>query len=329
MEVVTWSLAVIAISIILAQILRYVSKRVLPVRAFKIFDECLAAMQCSVAVLECGVIASFFGPWSWTAILSAFIFGTVKHYTFIKGKYFANPVSFVDRYYLAGKKSLLSPVFIFTVIAAQIIGSLLAHPISKLFWGKTYSLHHNRMMLMDCRTTLEVPFMQGLMVEFFTTFVAWATDSVTPIKWKPPVRSAVSVCLVLAFLKTSGAWMNPAMATAHTFNCAGHKNHWEHLIVYWLGPYMAAIMFFELKQFASFLRERRKHLPPIATKPVKMNSHEPDKENNDVEESQDQGLFGQLTAAFTPNINGNNPQTNYHRNPGGSLRQRVTSIGPG
>eukprot|EP00112_Aurelia_sp_Birch-Aquarium-sp1_P019886 Seg5006.2 transcript_id=Seg5006.2/GoldUCD/mRNA.D3Y31 product=Aquaporin-11 protein_id=Seg5006.2/GoldUCD/D3Y31 len=258
MEVVVWSLAVLAITITLAQILRRILRIFLREEIFKIVDEFLAAMQCSIGILECGVVSGAFGPWSWFSIMSVFIFSTVKHFTFIKGKYVANPCSFIDRFYNAGKVCPDSPAFIIAIVGAQLIGALFAHPVSRLLWGKTYSTYHNTVMFAECQSTLEVPFLYGFGVEFFTTFIAWASDSMTPIIWKPPVRSAVSISLALTFMKTSGAWMNPAAATAHTFNCTGHDNPWEHFVAYWLGPYMAVIVLYEVKELWKTIKENRK-----------------------------------------------------------------------
>ena len=328
MEVVIWSLVVVAVSTLIAQILRRTMKQVLAEKVFKIFDECLAALQCSVAIMECGVISGVFGPWSFVSLLSVFIFGVIKHSTFMRGKYVGNPVCFIDRYYAAGKKPVDSPVFIASNIGAQLVGSLLAHPLSKLFWGKTYSEHHNRVMLVECKTTLEVTFMQGMMVEFFTTFVAWMTDSMTPLNWKPPVRSAVSLALVLTFLKTSGAWMNPAMATAHTINCKGHDNHGEHFITYWLGPFMASILFNEMKEFFALVKEKRETSKDAKLGAVEFQESEPE-EKKAIDLPQSNGIHEQLPANAVQKKNESLSQTKYHRSPGGSLRQRISSLGPG
>lgn len=336
MEVILWSLVVIAASTALAQALRYVIRRVFRDHVFKILDECLAAMQCSIAILECGVVSSCFGPWSWITITSVFIFGAVKHLTFIKGKYIANPLSFIDHYYMAGKRCLFSPFFIVWNISAQLVGSLLAHPLSRLFWGKTYSQHHNRIMLMECKTSLEVPFAQGLLVEFFTTLVAWMSDSVTPLKWKPPVRSAVSISLVLTFLNTSGSWMNPAMATAHTFNCEGHEDHWEHFITYWLGPFMAVILFNEMKELFATIKEKRQNSVKFVEQST-INSNRLNAQETKGDDSVDTAMKFQERRKDNHHFNDKSvqeknddlPNTKYHRSPGGSLRQRMSSLGPG
>ena len=324
MEVFLWSLGVIAVSTVLLQALRYVMKHVLVEKMFRIVDECLAAMQCSVVILECGVISDVFGSWSWVSLLFVFIFGTIKHTTFMKGGYIGNPVCFIDRYYKAGKRSVDSPAFILGNIGAQILGSLLAHPLSKLLWGKTYSEHHNRNMLVDCQTTLQVTFIQGFLVEFVTTLIAWMSDSITPMKWKPPIRSAVSLSLLLTFVETSGAWMNPAMATAHTINCKGHDNHWEHFITYWLGPYAAVILFYEMKELIALLEDQRevKNTKHRFAYSNEFSSHI---EKNLVGLPKSNGVH--ITANAFRNVKV--PKTKYHRSPGGSLRQRVSNVGPG
>jgi len=331
MEVVVWSLIVIALSTAVAQALRYVMRQVLLDSIFKIVDECLAAMQCSIAILECGVISEVFGSWSWVSLLFVFIFGTIKHATFIRGGYVGNPVCFIDRYYMAGKKSLHSPFFIIGNIGAQLVGSLLAHPLSRLFWGQMYSQHHNKIMLVDCQTTLEVTFTEGFSVEFITTLIAWMADSITPLKWKPPVRSAVSLSLLLTFVNTSGAWMNPAMATAHTLNCKGHDNHWEHFITYWLGPYTAAIFFYEMKELATFVKEQRETSRPKTSGQDLVDSFAlsvQEKKSTRVKMTSIT-VQQEVSSNGFQKVNGHVPRTKYHRSPGGSLRQRATSVGPG
>ena len=325
MVVVLWSLVVIAVSIVLLQALRFIMKNLLVEKMFRIVDECLAAMQCSIAILECGVISDVFGSWSWVSLMSVFIFGIIKHATFIRGGYVGNPVCFIDRYYKAGKRSVDSPAFIIGNIGAQIVGSLLAHPLSKLLWGTTYSQHHNRIMLVDCQTTLQVTFIEGFLVEFATTLIAWMADSITPLRWKPPIRSAVSLSLLLTFVQTSGAWMNPAMATAHTINCKGHDNHWEHFITYWLGPYAAVILFYEMKELIAFFEEQmeidsKKHVFVYSSEVVERKSTGLPMSN---------GMHKELPANSFQDVDGKLPKTKYHRSPGGALRQRVSNIGPG
>ena len=332
MEVVLWCLVVTAVSTVLAQTLRYVMKQVLSEKIFVIVDECLAAMQCSIAILECGVISDVFGGWSLISLLTVFVFGTIKHTAFIRGGYIGNPVCFIDRYYKAGKKSVDSPAFIIGNIGAQLVGSLLAHPLSKLFWGRTYSEHHNRIMLVECQTTLEVTFFQGFTVEFITTLIAWMTDWFTPMKWKPPVRSVVSLSLLLTFVNTSGAWMNPAMATAHTINCKGHDNHWEHFITYWLGPYMAAIFLYEMKELYEVIKVQ-KETSADENATMQDNAFSIASPNQEERRStslpSSNGIYTEVSANAFQNLNGNKPGTKYHRSPGGSLRSRISNIGPG
>ena len=370
MEVVVWSLAVLAITITLAQILRRILRIVLREEIFKIVDEFLAAMQCSIGILECGVVSGAFGPWSLVSIISVFIFSTVKHFTFIRGKYVGNPCCFIDRFYNAGKICPDSPAFIIANVGAQLLGALFAHPVSRLLWGKTYSTHHNTVMFAECQSTLEVPFYYGFGVEFFTTFVAWASDSITPIIWKPPTRSAVSVSLALTFMRTSGAWMNPAVATAHTFSCTGHDNPWEHFVAYWLGPYMAVIVLHELKELWNTIKENRNGTygkskkfddfrvfmngaakdnlgngDATEHKVIKTDTNETVLYTNDKNIAEYQkysnGLPENGTMHFeamkeTIFINDETvpttsvkPDVKYHRRAGGSLRPRVSSIGPG
>ena len=377
MEVVIWSLAVLAITITLAQILRRILRTVLREEIFKIVDEFLAAMQCSIGILECGVVSGAFGPWSLVSIMSVFIFSTVKHFTFIRGKYVGNPCCFIDRFYNAGKICPDSPAFIIANVGAQLLGALLAHPVSRLLWGKTYSTHHTTVMFAECRSTLEVPFLYGFGVEFFTTFVAWASDSITPIIWKPPTRSAVSMSLALFFKGTSGAWMNPALATAHTLNCTGHDNPWEHFVAYWLGPYMAVIVLYEIKEFWTTIEENRKDtyakskkfddfriytngtaLDNLgngnATEHKARTSHtngavvveaERTLYTNDKNIAEYQKYSNGLAENGTMNFEAMNDtrvikdetiemisltqNKKYHRRAGGSLRPRVSSIGPG
>ncbi|XP_065053038.1 aquaporin-12B-like [Rhopilema esculentum] len=318
MEILLWSLIVTGAAVACAQMLRWVTKRILKDNIFSIVDEFLAALQCSIGILECGVISGAFGSWSWITIMSVFVFSSVKHFTFIRGKYIGNPVSFIDRYYLAGKAFVDSPVFIFSKISAQVAGALMAHPVSRMFWGKTYCSHHSRALLLECKTSLSVPFMHGFFAEFITTFIAWSVDSVTPVKWKPPIRSAVSLSLFFAFFETSGAWMNPAIASAHTFNCLGHQNLWEHFITYWLGPYLAAIVFYEIREVLIVMREN------VSSSPLKQDQHafaskslveSNEKHSNYKDETQD--------SVKSPAV----PNSKYHRLAGGSLRQRVSNVG--
>lgn len=326
--VVTWSLVVASVSLLLAQTLRYILKRLLGKEVFKLVDEFLASFQNSVCILELGVVSSLYGFRSWVGITSIFIFSALKHFTFIRGKYFANPLGFIDSFYNAGKTCLHSPLFMILVVAIQILAAVAAHPFVKLLWGRSYSEFHNKILFSDCKTTLEVSFMHGFIVEILTTFVAWSTDYFTPVNKKPPIRSAVSLALALIFEGTSGVWMNPAVASAHTFNCTGHDNAWEHVITYWLGPFVAVILFYEMKELVHNLKNGKGTFNKKSTPCV---------EPYTTESTTNGTMLVDATPKRTrehdmtqDNKSADNSQNKYHRSPGGSLRPRNKSyIGHG
>eukprot|EP00794_Sanderia_malayensis_P003742 gene3742-4264_t len=332
MAVIIWSLLVITISITLCQILRFITRRIFSEKIFKLIDEFLAAFQTSICILEVGVISSVYGFASATSIIYLFMFGVIKHYTYIRGQYVANPVCFIDSFYNAGKACVHSPYFITYVIVAQIVAALLAHPFVKLLWGRTYSENHNQILFTDCKTTLEVPFFHGFVVEILTTMVAWTSDYFTPVKLKPPVRTVVCLALAFIFDGTSGVWMNPAAASAHTFNCKGHDNMWEHIITYWLGPFIAVIMFYEIKEVVLVIRDKQSQRNMVQYPVPKLE----DRVDGDRASRANgvPGVVHQKKEIVTKEIKEYpsvvSSQNKYHRSPGGSLRPRIRpNIGPG
>ncbi len=326
MALIIWSLLVITVSLTLCQILRFFIRRLVKEKTFQLFDEFLAAFQTSVCILEVGVIAGVYGSGSWVSLITIFLFGVVKHSAYIRGKYVANPVCFIDSFYNAGKNCPHSPFFIAYVIIAQILAAVLAHPFARVLWGRTYSEFHHSILFTDCKATLEVPFFHGFAVEIFTTFVAWSTDYFTPMKVKPPIRSAVSLALATFFSGTSGTWMNPAVASAHTFSCKGHDNAWEHVITYWLGPFIAVILFYEIKELCHTARDKYRN--EAISKRMEEKHDTNGFANGKRMHTESSGRI--IPEEITANNFEDKKSKKYHRSPGGSLRPRLRpNIGPG
>ena len=334
--VLLWSLAVVGTTIIIAQITRWLFCKTLTTTLYKVADEFLAFLQMSVCVLELGVVSNIYGFSSQVTLWACFIFMIVKHVTFIRGGYVGTPLSFVDFYYDADKTRTFSFIYALIIILAEFGGSLAAHPMVKILWGQTYSEYHNKAMFIECRTTLEVSSTYGFTVEVFTTFICWTTDLLTPFYWKPPVRSVISLGLAQIFMKTSGAWMNPVLATAHTYKCVGHGDLLEHLMVYWVGPFLGVLLARELNfklgvlkdvDWKRWSKQTQKIIEPdIVPAGMKTKNLSTNNSLNSESLSDDEAI---LTTNIEKVILNSAKNKRNDRSPSGILRPRNQIKGPG
>ena len=116
----------------------------------------------------------------------------------------------------------------------------MSFPFIQMLWKSTWSELHYQQVRKGLRSTLEVSLLYGISIEILATFVTAISDFLSRgglKKYNPVIRSASCVFLCYILAETTGTWMNPALATAHTFVfCTRKEVISEHLFVFWLGP---------------------------------------------------------------------------------------------
>lgn len=240
-----WSVAAISAGFLIGEFLRVVLRRVLPKTYFAYANELISTFQLSVCVFEISVIGRFYSVW--IALFCSFCLLTLKNAEYIFEGAFANPCGLLED--LVYKKGYWVADNIAKIVF-QIVGALLSFPFIQMLWKSTWSDFHHQQVKKGLRSTLEVSLLYGFSIEILATFVTAISDFMsrgTLKKYNPIIRSAMCVLVSYLLAETTGTWMNPALATAHTFVfCTRKEVISEHLFVFWLGPIIATLAAIEV-----------------------------------------------------------------------------------
>lgn len=241
-----WSLAAISAGYVVGELLRFVLRRLLPKLYYPYANEIISTFQLSVCVFEISVIGRFYNVW--IALGCSFLLLTLKNAEYIFEGALANPCGLLEG--LVYKKGYWVADNV-AKIAFQLIGALLSFPfIQMLLWQSTWSGLHYQQVRKGLRSTLEVSLLFGISIEILATFVTAMSDFLSRDglkKYNPIIRSGLCVVVCYFLAETTGTWMNPALATAHTFVfCTRKEVILEHLFVFWLGPMIGTLSAIEV-----------------------------------------------------------------------------------
>ena len=246
-----WSLAAVLAGFVLGELSRIVLKRVLPKKFHPYAKELISTFQLSVCAFEIGVIGRFHS--TWLGLSCSFVLLTLKNAEFIFEGALANPCAIWED--VIYKKAYFVRDNV-AKIACQVIGGLLSFPFTQVLWQAKWSDFHEKQVERGLQSTLEVSLMYGFFIEIIGTFITTMCDFLSrgPAlrKFNAVIRavSVVVVCYLLA--KTTGVWMNPALATAQTFVfCTRQEAIHEHLFVFWLGPTIGTLSAIEVNTLLS------------------------------------------------------------------------------
>ena len=243
-----WSLTAIALVFVLGEIFRIILRRILPTKQLHFARELISSFELSSVIFEIIVLGKFYN--FWVGILCSFLLLTFKNMLFILDGALANPCGlFEDIYFKPKKVTILS---VTTKIMLQVVGAMLAYPFVRKMWQSSNSELHSRHLQNGISPTLEISVVAGCAIEAVATFLTTMSDFLTRgnlIKYNPIIRSSFCVLLCNSLASTTGLWMNPALATAHTFFAVYSNSSIdlsEHLFVYWLGPIIGTFGAYEM-----------------------------------------------------------------------------------
>ena len=240
-----WSLAAIAAGYLVGEFLRVILLRVLPKAYYMYANELISTFQLSVCVFEISVIGRFYNVW--IALCCSFCLLTLKNAEYIFEGAFANPCGLMEDFVYKKGYWIADNV---TKIVFQLVGALLSFPFIQMLWKSTWSDLHHQQVKKGLRSTLEVSLLYGVSIEILATFVTAISDFLSRgglKKFNPVIRSSLCVLVSYFLAETTGTWMNPALATAHTFAfCTRKEVISEHLFVFWLGPIIGTLAAIEV-----------------------------------------------------------------------------------
>lgn len=235
-----WSLAAIAAGYLVGEFLRVLLRRILPKTCYIYANELISTFQLSVCVFEISVIGRFYNVW--IALCCSFCLLSLKNAEYIFEGAFANPCGLLEDFVYKKGYWVVDNV---TKIVFQLVGALVSFPFIQMLWKSTWSDLHHQQVRKGLRSTLEVSLLYGISIEILATFVTAISDFLSRgllKKYNPVIRSASCVFLSYILAETTGTWMNPALATTHTFVfCSRKAVISEHLFVFWLGPIIGTL----------------------------------------------------------------------------------------
>lgn len=127
---------------------------------------------------------------------------------------------------------------------AEIAAGAIVVRYMKYVWAMGYSdLHSKKALERICYADLQVPVLQGALVEGVITFVDRLNAlTLEETNWSHSTFTSnlLSTGLVVSALNYSGGYFNPVLATSLKFGCRGHTVA-EFLIVYWLASVVGSL----------------------------------------------------------------------------------------
>ncbi|XP_045582521.2 aquaporin-11 [Procambarus clarkii] len=152
----------------------------------------------------------------------------------------ACPYSLLEEYVEVGA----NPLHVALKVVAQLAGGLASIKWAKHLWMTEVAEAQGSLRVDDCLAALQVPVAVGFLLESLLTcscrLFSRALGEVKP-KFASAIDSFFATCMVLVAFNYSGGYFNPVLATSMKWSCRGHTNT-EHIIVYWAGSTMGAML---------------------------------------------------------------------------------------
>uniref|UniRef100_A0A8D0EWM2 Aquaporin n=1 Tax=Strix occidentalis caurina TaxID=311401 RepID=A0A8D0EWM2_STROC len=209
------------------QALRQLSKRLLSPGAYG----CLARELLRM-LMEIGPWGGGFGP---DVVLTLLFLLFVVHGTSFDGAS-ANPTISVQEFLLL-ESSLAATA---AKLLAQGAGMGMGWALTKLYWSWELTDFHfiQNLIASECSSSIHTALYHAAFVEgtcsFFFHLVLLKLCQSHPM-YQVPALAATVTFLTYTAGPFTGAFFNPALATATTFHCSG-STFWDYIQVYWLGP---------------------------------------------------------------------------------------------
>ncbi|NXP24558.1 AQP12 protein, partial [Scytalopus superciliaris] len=233
------SIAFFFVSVGTCQALRWLSKRLLPPGAYGCLARELAgSLQLCTSCLELRMLMDI-GPWGGgfglDVVLTLLFLLLAVHGASSDGAS-ANPTVPVQEFLLL-ESGLAATA---AKLLAQAAGTGLGWALTKLFWSWELTQFHfiQNLISWECSSPIRTALPHAALVEgacsFLFHLVLLKSRHGHPV-WGVPARAATATFLTYTAASSTGAFFNPALATASTFHCSGNT-FWDYVQVYWLGP---------------------------------------------------------------------------------------------
>ncbi|XP_073693497.1 aquaporin-12-like [Garra rufa] len=125
-------------------------------------------------------------------------------------------------------------------VSAQLLGAYVALLVAGRYWEMELTDMHmiKNMMMFDCSTSLRVSPLQGVLAEALgavTFHLVYLTLKNRSQLLRIPIFAVLLTFIAYAGNNYTSGYVNPSLALAMTFPCAGHT-FLTYSLVYWLGP---------------------------------------------------------------------------------------------
>ncbi|NWY75830.1 AQP12 protein, partial [Erithacus rubecula] len=245
------SIAFFFVVIGVCQVLRWLSKRLLsPGTQSCLAREFAGSFQLCTGCLELRMLMDI-GPWGGgfgqDVVLTLLFLLSAAHGASSQGAS-ANPTVCVQEFLLL--QSGLLPTA--AKLLAQAAGAGLAWALTRLYWSWELSQLHfiQNLIAPECSSSIRAPLPHAALLEGSCSFLfhlVLLRLGQSHALCRVPVLAATVTFLTYTAGPFTGAFFNPALATATTFQCSG-SSFWDYIQVYWLGPLagmLAALLLFQ------------------------------------------------------------------------------------
>lgn len=247
------SILYLTITIISCFILRILSKGILHPFLSEYVCHFLATMEMCAYFYENNFIFSHFGPVY--LFIAIFIECFIANRTYLGAS--ENPVKAL--YSLCMKE--IGVIKAVVMIAVQTSAGLASYRWARLVWSlDMVPDHRERYYETSCVTDLNVTLLVGMAIELAATLSDTWLGMQTLMRnsfLDELIKIANGALMIVIGIATTGMYFNPAMATGHLLGCKGATDQ-DHLIVYWLGPFIGCII--------AMLFDRVLHIDVTSTK---------------------------------------------------------------
>ncbi|NXM25193.1 AQP12 protein, partial [Oxyruncus cristatus] len=239
MDALNVSIAFFFLVVGLCQALRWLFKRLLSPRAYGCLARELAgSFQLCTSCLELRMlmdISLWGGGFGLDVVLTLLFLLFAVHGASFDGAS-ANPTVSVQEFLLL-ESSLAATA---AKLLAQAVGTGTGWAVTKLFWSWELTQFHfiQNLISSECSSSIYTSLPHAALVEGTCSFLfhlvllkSWQSHPI----YRVPALAATVTVLTYTARSFTGAFFNPALATATTFHCSGNSL-WDYVQVYWLGP---------------------------------------------------------------------------------------------
>ncbi|XP_009966464.3 aquaporin-12 [Tyto alba] len=233
------------------QALRRLSKRLLSPGAYGCLARELAgSLQLCMSCLELRMLTEI-GPWGGgfgpDVILTLLFLLFTVHGATLDGAS-ANPTVSIQEFLLLGSNLAATAA----KLLAQGAGMGTGWALTKLYWAWELTPFHliQNLIASECSSSIHTSLHHAAFVEgtcsFIFHLVLLKLCRSYPM-YRVPALAATVTFLTYTAGPFTGAFFNPALATASTFHCSG-STFWDYVQVYWLGPLagmLAALLLYQ------------------------------------------------------------------------------------